>query len=59
MLHQNNRIKPKKVGHLSTGEGPSNLEERSPFKLEQEMEAYQKKKRKELASGYTEKGFLI
>ena len=44
--------------------GPANLEERNPFdpfKLEQEMEAYKKKKkkRKELASGYTEKDFLI
>lgn len=39
--------------------GPAILEERNPFKLEQEMEAYKKKKRKELASGYTEKGFLI
>ena len=48
-------------GHLSPGDGgPITLGERSLFWLEQEMEASRrKKKKKELAPGCTEKGFLI
>ena len=52
-------LNPKKWDILVQERGPAILEERNPFKLEQEMEAYKKKKRKELASGYTDKGFLI